>query len=56
MTNSSEAVGCTPTVASKSALVKPAFTATANPWEFKILYHEMISRTHINSKMEKAAT
>lgn len=32
VTNSSAAVGWTPTVASKSALVRPAFKATANPW------------------------
>lgn len=34
VTNSSAAVGWTPTVASNSAFVKPAFTATANPWEY----------------------
>lgn len=32
VTNSSAAVGWIPTVASKSALVNPAFTAIANPW------------------------
>lgn len=32
VTNSSEAVGWIPIVASKSAFVRPAFTATANPW------------------------
>lgn len=45
VTNSSAAVGWTPTVASKSALVKPAFTATAKPcplkprvlWNFELI-------------------
>lgn len=32
VTNSSAAVGWIPIVASKSALVRPAFTAIANPW------------------------
>lgn len=39
VTNSSAAVGWIPTVASKSSLVKPAFTATAKPWNFERFYY-----------------
>nr|GMD69019.1 protein EIN4 [Ipomoea batatas] len=41
VTNSSADVGWIPTVASKSAFVKPAFKATANPWINDIKFYDM---------------